>query len=100
MQTLTPLRKNIFLVNLDHGERKSIGGVIIMDDNGKQEGIRPRWAEVFSVGPEQLDVKPGDRVLMQHGRWSLSQDVELNGETVRVWLGDPDGILGVETKSG
>ena len=101
MQTLTPLADKIILVNLDHGIKKSLGGVILADDSTTEAGeraIRPRWAQVFAVGPDQKDVKRGDWVLMDHGRWSLGQDLDLGEGTFRFWLGDPNGILAIGEK--
>ena len=57
MEKLRPLRDNVIVVNFERGERTSSGGIIIADDNGKEHGIRARWAEVYAVGPEQKDVK-------------------------------------------
>jgi co-chaperonin GroES (HSP10) len=98
MQTLTPLADKIILVNLDHGVKKSLGGVILADDSttdAGERGIRARWAQVYAAGPDQKDVKRGDWVLMDHGRWSLGQDLDLGEGTFRFWLGDPNGILGL-----
>tara|TARA_R110001606_G_scaffold2418_2_gene10566 strand:- start:519 stop:851 length:333 start_codon:yes stop_codon:yes gene_type:complete len=100
MKKLSPLANKIILINLDSGLRKS-NGVILLDDDtadAGSRGIRPRWAEVYAVGPEQLDVAAGDWVLMDHGRWSVGQNLRLADDTnLRFWLGDPDGIIGVST---
>ena len=100
MAKITPLHRNIILVNMEKGSRKTVGGVILADDNGKDEGIRPRWAQVYSVGPENNDVQAGQWVLMQHGRWTTEchwVDPETK-DTFKYWLGDPDGILGVQSE--
>lgn len=102
MRTLRPLGNNIILINLDHGERKTSNGLIIIDDSttdAGERGIRARWAEVYAIGPEQKDVKVGQWVLMDHGRWSVGQNLDLGETEIRFWLADPNGILGVsETK--
>ena len=98
MEKLRPLRDNVIVVNFERGERTSSGGIIIADDNGKEHGIRARWAEVYAVGPEQKDVKVGDWILMQHGRWTHGQDLTLTGQKpFRIWRADAEGILGVST---
>ena len=97
---LNPLGDKIILVDLEHGETKTKAGIIILDDSNTaagERGIKARWARVYAVGPDQKDVKPGDRVLMDHGRWSLGQDIDLGEGPFRFWLGDPNGILGIET---
>ena len=60
-----------------------------------ERGIRARWAEVYAVGPENDDVKVGDWVLMDHGRWTEEYKLEDDGATVSLWMGDPDGVLGI-----
>lgn len=98
MKTLSPIGNKIILTNMDTGFKK-LNGIIHLDDSTAESGdrgIRPRWAEVYAVGPEQKDVRVGDWVLMQHGRWSQGQDLRLSDDTsIRFWLGDPEGILGV-----
>tara|TARA_B110001454_G_scaffold191864_1_gene191780 strand:+ start:800 stop:1171 length:372 start_codon:yes stop_codon:yes gene_type:complete len=97
-ETLRPLRDNVIVINFERGERKSAGGIIIADDDGKEHGIRARWAEVYAVGPEQKDVEVGDWILMGHGRWTTGQNLTLNGQKpFRIWRADIEGILGVST---
>jgi hypothetical protein len=57
-------------------ERITTGGIVLLSDNGKSTGIRPRWGQVYAVGPEQHDVKPGDWICVAHGRWTRGIDVE------------------------
>lgn len=100
MKKLSPIGNKIILINMDTGFKK-MNGLIHLDDStmaSGERGIRPRWAEVYAVGPEQTDVKVGDWVLMDHGRWSEGQTFRLSEtEELRFWLGDPNGILGVST---
>ena len=97
-ESLRPLRDNVILTNLERGERLSASGIVIIDDDGKDTGIRSRWAQVYAIGPEQKDVEVGDWVLMQHGRWTKGADLKLEGkEKFRFWKADPKGILGVST---
>ena len=74
-ETIRPLHDTIILTNLETGERKSAGGIIISDDDGKEHGIRARWAQIYAIGPEQNDVKVGEWVLMQHGRWTRGVNI-------------------------
>ena len=97
-ERLRPLRDNIILTNLERGERLSTNGIIIPNDDGKDSGIRARWAQVYAVGPEQKDVKVGQWVLMQHGRWTRGADLQLEGQDkFRFWKADPVGVLGIST---
>lgn len=97
-ESLRPLRSNVIVTNLERGERLSAGGIIIVDDDGKDHGIRPRWAQVYAVGPEQKDVKVGEWILIQHGRWTRGADLKLEvREKFRFWKADPEGIFGIST---
>ena len=83
---------NILAVTLDKGERKSAGGIVIPNDDGKESGIRPRWCQVYDVGPNSElkdDLNEGDWICVAHGRWT--EGIQLEGVTV--WKIDPNGIL-------
>ena len=96
---LTPIHDKVIVTDLEHGEKKTKAGIIIMDDStvaAGERGIRPRWARVYAVGPEQKDVSVGEWILLEHGRWTLGQDLtDENGETTRIWLADHEAILAV-----
>jgi len=97
-ESLRPLRDKVILTNLERGERLSHGGIFILDDDGKDAGIRSRWAQVYAIGPDQKDVAVGDWVLMQHGRWTVGADIKLKGQDAfRFWHADEKGMLGVST---
>jgi co-chaperonin GroES (HSP10) len=91
---ITPLRDKIFGEILDVGEITTPGGVILQNDMGKES--RPRWFKVEATGPDATEVKNGDYVLVDTGRWStllkrLSDGVELRDI-------EYDGILAVADK--
>ena len=96
---LRPIHDKVIVTDLERGEKKSKGGIIMLDDStvaAGERGIRPRWARVYAVGQEQKDVAVNDWILLEHGRWSLGQDLNLDdGETIRIWLADHDSILAV-----
>ena len=87
-----PLRDGIAVAEMEFGETRTESGLIIASDDGKVQGVHPRWGEVTHVGPEQEDVAIGQWILVAHGRWS--RGFELNGETVRTV--DPDDVLGIQ----
>jgi co-chaperonin GroES (HSP10) len=65
------LSKDILVINMDMGEMKSAGGIVIQSDNGKAHGVKPRWAQVYKVGEDcDVDVKVGQWILIEHGRWT------------------------------
>jgi co-chaperonin GroES (HSP10) len=96
---LTPIHDKVIVTDLERGEKKTKAGIIMLDDStvaAGERGIRPRWARVYAVGPEQKDVNVGEWILLEHGRWTLGQDLQNeNGETVRIWLADHEAILAV-----
>ena len=68
--TLTPLRDTIIVSDMEFSERITRGGLIILNDDMKSAGIRPRWAKVYAIGPEVTEVKVGQYILIAHGRWT------------------------------
>ena len=66
----------------------------MINDDMKSAGIRPRWAQVYAVGPKSKeDIKVGDYVMIAHGRWSRGQTIEdSEGEKV-IRKVDPNDIL-------
>lgn len=74
-------------------EQKTTSGIIIRSDDGKSHGVKPRWARVWAIGPEQTDVKVGDWICVEHGRWSRGITVEEDNKEITVRRVDPDCIL-------
>ena len=75
------------------GETKTAGGIILVDDDGSEAGIHPRWAKVYAVGNEQDDVTVGQWVLVAHGRWSRAFKVRKSGTELEVRMIDENDIL-------
>jgi len=71
-----PLHDNIFVYNLHSEEYKTSSGIILMNDDGKNSGIHPRWCQVYAVGPKNKDgFKKNDWILVNHGRWTRGIDM-------------------------
>lgn len=97
---IKPLGDYVLLHNLETGDIKRKSGIIIADDSkmsAGERGIKNRWAQVFAVGPDQTDVKEGDWVLMEHGRWTEGQmfDPQDGTDPFKVWLADNNGMMAV-----
>jgi co-chaperonin GroES (HSP10) len=92
---IRPTRKNILVTDMEFGERKTANGLILLGDDMEERGIRPRWAKVVAVGPENEDVKVGEWIYVAHGRWSRGIDVtnEETGETTTIRMVDPKDVL-------
>ena len=90
---LKPLRDAVIVSDMNFEERLSSGGIVLVKDNGKSSGIRPRWGRVYAVGPEQKDIKVGTWICVEHGRWTRGLDIEdENGKTTLRRV-DPKGIM-------
>ena len=86
------LHDHVIVRNMNFGARKLASGIFLLNDDGKTEGIRPRWARVYAVGPDQQDVQVGQWVFIEHGRWSRGMEVEIAGETFSLRKADPECI--------
>ena len=80
--TLRPLGDGVLLCDMEFGTEVTKGGIVLPSDNGKVQGIKPRWGRVWAIGPDQKDVKVGDWVLMEHGRWSRAAEYENEDGTI------------------
>lgn len=90
---IVPLRNHVIVKDMDFTGRTLSSGVILLGDDGKTDGIRPRWARVYAVGPEQKEVTVGQWVLVEHGRWTRGVEVEIDGQELTLRRADPDCIL-------
>ena len=90
---IVPLKKRVLVSDMQFGATKSKGGIILLDDDGTEAGIHPRWAKVYAVGNQQDDVEVGQWLLVAHGRWSRAFKVKKNGEELEVRMIDENDIL-------
>ena len=90
---LRPLNDHVLVTEMNFGQRSLSSGIILLGDDGKTDGIRPRWAQVYAVGPEQQDVSPGQWILVEHGRWTRGSSVEIDGEQMTIRRVDAKSII-------
>ena len=90
---IKPLKKRVLVSDMQFDATKSKGGIILLDDDGTEAGIHPRWAKVYAVGDQQDDVKIGQWLLVAHGRWSRALKVKKDGEELEVRMIDENDIL-------
>mgnify|MGYP003846873507 CR=1 FL=1 len=83
-QQLQPLKDSVIVSEMVFDTRITTSGIILPNDNGKSTGIRPRWGQVYAVGPEQKDVEVGQWVMVAHGRWTRGIDVQQEQEVL--WI--------------
>jgi len=90
---LKVLKDNIIVTDMNFDGRKLQSGIVLLNDNGKGYGIRPRWGRVYAVGPTQTDVKVGQWILVAHGRWTRGLDIEDESGAKTIRKIDPKDIL-------
>ncbi len=79
------LRDDVIVCDMDLGEQVTKSGIVIQSDDGKAHGIKPRWAKVYKIGPEQQDIIEGQWILIEHGRW-----------TRKIKIDDGDGVKEIQ----
>jgi co-chaperonin GroES (HSP10) len=71
-----PLKDHVIVSDMNFSGRQLSSGIILLNDNGKAGGIRPRWGQVYAVGPEQQEISPGQWICVAHGRWTRGIEIE------------------------
>lgn len=92
-KNIKPLSDTILVSEMKFDERISTGGIVLLNDDMTNAGIRPRWARVYAIGPEQKDVSVGQYLLVSHGRWSRGIKIEDETGEKTIRKVDPNDIL-------
>lgn len=92
-EQLKPLNDSVVVSEMNFDERLSNGGIVLVKDNGKSSGIRPRWGKVYAVGPDQKDVKIGTWICVEHGRWTRGLEIEDENGPQTIRRVDPKDIM-------
>ena len=87
------LKDNILVTDMEFTGRKLQSGIVLLNDNGTTAGIRPRWGQVYAIGPDQHDVVVGQWICVAHGRWTRGHDIEDATGTKTIRKIDPKDIL-------
>jgi co-chaperonin GroES (HSP10) len=90
---LHPLNDSVIVSDMNFDERLSTGGIILVNDNGKSTGIRPRWGRVYAVGPEQHTIRVGTWICVEHGRWTRGIEIEDENGKQTLRRVDPKDIM-------
>lgn len=95
IKSLQPLGNTIIVTDMSFDARITTSGIIIPGDDGKNSGIRPRWAKVYALGPEHNDeqIEIGKWILISHGRWTRGIDIEDDEGKKTIRKVDPKDIL-------
>jgi co-chaperonin GroES (HSP10) len=81
---LRPLNDNILVTDMSFEEQTTASGIVIQSDDGKAHGVKPRWCRVWAIGPDQTDVKVGEWILVEHGRWTRGVTVKEDGKEILI----------------
>lgn len=87
------LRDDVLVHDMLFDERTTSGGIVLLNDNGKGTGIRPRWGKVYAVGPDQQDFHVDQWVLVAHGRWTRGLEIEDGQGKKTIRKIDPKDIM-------
>jgi co-chaperonin GroES (HSP10) len=91
---IVPIRDNVLVTDMNFDARVSAGGIVLPSDDGKSEGVRHRWGRVWAIGPQQNDVKVGEWILLEHGRWTRGVKVtDEDGNEIIIRRADINAIL-------
>ena len=93
IQRIKPLGDTILVTDMNFKERFTSSGIVLLNDDGKTAGIRPRWGQVYSIGPDQKDVVSGDWVCVSHGRWTRGIEISDDEGKKTIRRIDPKDIL-------
>ena len=88
------IKNRVLVEQMEKGEVRTAAGLVLPDDNGKEHGIRARWGQVLSIGPDvSTDIKEGDWIYVEHGRWTRPMEFR-DGDDVRTLYGiEEESIL-------
>jgi len=92
-QQFKPLNDHVIVADMNFSGRQLSSGIIMLGDNGKAGGIRPRWGQVYAVGPEQTEIKAGQWICVAHGRWTRGVEIEDENGTHTIRRIDHKDIL-------
>ena len=93
VETLRALKDHVLVTEMNFAGRKLSSGIQLLSDDGSGAGIRPRWAQVYAVGPEQTNITEGQWVLVSHGRWTRGVKIEDSTGEHTLRKIDPNDVL-------
>lgn len=93
VNSLRTLHDWVLVSEMNFRERTTSSGIILHSDDGTTAGIRPRWGQIYAIGPEQKDVHVGQWICVAHGRWTRGVKIEDSGGERVIRRVDPEDIL-------
>jgi co-chaperonin GroES (HSP10) len=93
LSKINALHDAVIVSDMNFEERFLTSGIVLLRDDMKSAGIRPRWGRVYAVGPEQEFVKVGDWICVAHGRWTRGVKIHDSNGVHTIRKVDPKDIL-------
>jgi co-chaperonin GroES (HSP10) len=93
------IKDHVIVSEMNFDEMKTAGGIVLRSDNAKAHGVKPRWGKVYCVGPDQQDVKVGQWILVEHGRWTRAMDINDGNGKITIHRIDTNGMLAVSDEA-
>ena len=98
--SVRPIGNRVIVRDMHFGDTTTNGGIIVLNDDGKDRGIKPRWGKVAVKGPDNNDpYEVGDWILVEHGRWTRGFILDLGEEEpVEFRTVEAESILGWQSE--
>ena len=95
-EELRPIHDRVLVTEMEFGEQKTAGGIIMPGDDGIARGIHPRWGKVIAKGHENTDdYEVGDWILVEHGRWTRGVKINNGNEEIEIRMVEAESVLAV-----
>lgn len=95
VKNVRAIKNSVIVTDMDFGEITTKSGIVLRSDDGKSHGVKPRWGLVYKAGPEQTDVKEGQWILIEHGRWTRKIKIDDGLGIKEIQRVDTEAILAV-----
>jgi hypothetical protein len=95
-EAFKPIGQHVIVCGMEFTERFTKNGIVLLNDDMKSHGIRPRWAQVYAIGPDfdsDKEIQVGKWIYITHGRWTRGIDIEDETGKHTLRRVDPDDIL-------
>jgi co-chaperonin GroES (HSP10) len=90
---LRALKDHVLVADMNFEARTTSSGIQLLSDDGRSAGIRPRWAQVYAIGPTQKEITKGQWILVTHGRWTRGVTIEDETGEHTLRRIDPNDVL-------
>jgi hypothetical protein len=86
----------VLVTDMHFGDQTTKSGLIIKSDDGTTRGVYPRWAKIYSKGPDNTDPYDiGQWILVEHGRWTRGINIETEDDgEIEIRMVETESILG------